>query len=111
MSKRRREANGIRRVVEARRKDLGRDTTAAQEQGKKGCFIERKRRRKRRENGRRNSWKEEGERKKRALKRRENRRRKGVRKITTSGSEWCLTWRQVANTSRLPTHEPRLRRS
>ena len=32
-------ANGIRRAVEARRKDTGREPNAAQEQGKKVCWI------------------------------------------------------------------------
>ena len=35
-----------------------------------------------------------GEHKKRASKSGENRRRKCVRKMTMSGSEWCLTWRK-----------------
>ena len=39
------EASGIRRAVEVRGKDSGRETTttAAQEQGKKVCFIEEER--------------------------------------------------------------------
>ena len=34
------EGHGMRRVVEARRNDPGRGTAAAQEHGKKVCFIE-----------------------------------------------------------------------
>ena len=34
------EANGMRRALEARWKDQGRETTTAQEQGKKVCFTE-----------------------------------------------------------------------
>ena len=34
------EANGMRRAFEARRKGTGREPTAAQEQGKRVCFIE-----------------------------------------------------------------------
>ena len=33
-------ANGIRRAVEARRKDTGREPTAAPKQGNKVCFIQ-----------------------------------------------------------------------
>ena len=55
------EANGIRRVVEARREDPGGEPTAAQEKARK--FVGDARRRKKGEKGRRSSWKKEGERK------------------------------------------------
>ena len=40
MNKRKTEANGIRRAVEARTKGTGRVPTTAQEQGKRVCFME-----------------------------------------------------------------------
>ena len=52
-------ANGIWRVVEARRMDMGRESPTEQEQGKNG-------RRKKHENGRSDSWKNQGENKMRA---------------------------------------------
>ena len=48
------EANGIRRAVEVRKKGTGRESTAAQEQGKRECVSKKTqpKRRKKRENGR-----------------------------------------------------------
>ena len=40
-----------------------------------------------------------------------SRRRKGMRKMTTSGFQWCVTWRQVAHTSKPLTKQTRLRTS
>ena len=36
---------------------------------------------------------------------------RSARRREEEGKVWCLTWRQVAHTSRPPTQEPRLRRS
>ena len=87
----------IRRAVEARRRDTGREPTTEHEQGEKARLMEEERRAQEAR-----AWqgqlmeKNEGEHKNK----RENRKRKGARKMTRSGFQWCLTWRQVAHTSR-----------
>ena len=71
------------------------EPTAAQEKGKRVCFMKKAR-----------SEIMAGE----ICKSRENRRRKGVRKMTISGSKFCPTWRQVSHTSTPLTQEPRSRK-